>query len=234
MKQLTVLTYNVQAGKRIDKIVDWLNRLPDTDVLCLQEFPKDKIEECVRLLGRVPYGHMFAEAFTFRKRIFGEFTLYRTDRIKNAKFETVSLGINKIERRILKTTVPRSYLILTGSISGRKIVVVNVHIVALAVNAVKFKQVMHMIEYLLPLRSPQVLLGDFNISSILGKKRLIGLFKKSGYMMHPKKIATHRVGLIRHQFDYVFARNCMIVDQVAERVKFSDHFPIRVTCQFGR
>lgn len=233
MKQLTVLTYNVQMGRRIDKIVDWLNRLPDTDVLCLQEFPMDKIDECVRLLGRVPYGYMFAEAFTLKKRVFGELTLYRKDRITHAKFETVSLGINKMERRILKTTIPRSYLILTGRINGRKIIVVNVHIVALAVNAVKFNQVMTMIEYLTSIRSPLIILGDFNISSLLGKKRLMAVFKKSKYMMHPKKIATHRVGLLRHQFDYVFARNCMIVDQDAERVKFSDHFPIRVTCQFG-
>ncbi len=82
MNQVTLLTYNVQTGKRIDRIIDWLNRLPHTDIICLQEFPKEKIEECMTLLGRIPYAYVFAEGFTYRRKIFGELTLYRKDVIK--------------------------------------------------------------------------------------------------------------------------------------------------------
>ena len=231
MQHIKILTYNVQTGKKIDRIIDWLNRLPDTEIICLQEFPKDKIEESMLLLGRVPYKYVFAEGFTYRKRMYGELTIYRSDCIKNIRSKIVTLGINTIERRILRTTIPRSYLLLSGTIHGIPITFINVHIVALAMNAAKYAQVTLMLEQLSAINNPLIVLGDFNISSIIGKKRLIGLFKKSGFIMHPKKIATHRVGIIRHQFDYIFTRRCVISEQSVWRVKFSDHFPIAATCQ---
>ncbi len=232
MRQLKVLTYNIQSGKRIDRIIDWLNRLPYTDIICLQEFPKDKIDECKLLLSRVPYGYAFAESFTFRKRTFGELTIYRKDRIKNVFSKIVTFGISKMERRILRTTVPRSYLLLEATVSRKKFVIVNVHVVALATNAVKYSQVERMKDSVKKIDSPLILLGDFNISSLLGKKKLLHVLKGEGFSMHPKKIATHREGIIRHQFDYVFGRKCSIIEQKAERVKFSDHYPITATCEF--
>lgn len=218
-------------GKRIDRIIDWLNRLSDTDVICLQEFPKEKIDECMLLLGRIPYANIFAEGFTYRKKIYGELTLYRTDVFTDVRAKIITLGINTIERRILRTTVPRSYIILSGCINGRKISIVNVHIVALATNATKFAQVKVMLEQISTIKTKLIVSGDFNISSILGKKRLISLFKKFGFSMHPKKLSTHRVGIIRHQFDYIFARRCAVSEQSAHRVRFSDHYPISATCE---
>ncbi len=232
MAQLRVLTYNVQTGKRIDLIIDWLNRIPDTDIICLQEFPKDKIIECKELLSRVPYGYAYAEAFTFRKRTFGELTIYRKDRLKSVHCDSIPLGINGMERRILRTTIPRSCLSLKGTLEGQQIIVVNIHVVALAMNAVKYTQVEQLIENLRKIQLPIILLGDFNISSILGKKRLLIQLKKAGYTAHPNKITTHRVGIIRHQFDYVFGKKCQIIEQKAERIKYSDHYPVRAVCEF--
>ncbi len=230
MKQITILSYNVQTGKRIDRIIDWLNRLPKTDIICLQEFPKEKIEECILLLGRVPYSYVYAEGFTFRKRIFGELTIYRTDMFKHVTSNIRTFGINPMERRILRTTIPRSYLMISGCIHKTRITIVNVHIVALATNAAKYAQVTTMLEQLTKVKTSIIVSGDFNISSIIGKKRLISLFKKSGFTMHPKKLATHRVGIIRHQFDYIFTKKCSIIEQTALKIKFSDHFPIQAVC----
>ena len=107
----------------------------------------------------------------------------------------------------------------------------NVHVVALAVNSVKYAQVKHLIDHVRHLRCPLVLLGDFNISSLLGKRNLFSTLKREGYTMDPKKILTHRVGPITHQFDYVFCRNCEVINQHVEKIKFSDHYPLMAQCQ---
>lgn len=231
MNAIRILTYNVQTGKKIDRIIDWLNRLPDTDIICLQEFPKDKIEECIYLLGRVPYGYAFAEGFTFRKRMFGQLTLFRKDSVTDVSTETIRFDINRLERSILRTSVPRSCLVITCRFGTKRISLANVHIVALASNRVKFAQINALLESM-QLKTPRVvLLGDFNISSILGKRKLFTIMKTAGYSAAQKKISTHRVGVIKHQFDYLFARQCSISDQRALKVRLSDHFPVYALCQ---
>jgi endonuclease/exonuclease/phosphatase family metal-dependent hydrolase len=226
MFSFRVLTYNVQAGKRIDRIIDWLNRIPHTDVICLQEFPQAYIKECITLLGRIPYGYSFAQAFTLRNKVYGELTLYRKDRWDSVRFQSVPLGINRLEKRVLKTTIPRTCLIATCRYKQIIIVVCNVHIVALATNRVKYEQVSRIMQTLNKKHTPVIFAGDFNISSLLGKRKLSKLMLESGYTSHTKRISTHRVGMIKHQFDYIFGNRCVVVKQYVDRVKLSDHFPL--------
>ena len=108
----------------------------------------------------------------------------------------------------------------------------NVHIVALATNAQRFEQVLMVLHEVSHIRMPVVLMGDFNISSILGKKKLVAMMKREGFHVYPKRVVTHRVGIIKHQFDYVFVRDFIIDSQHSLRLKFSDHFPVFVCGRF--
>jgi endonuclease/exonuclease/phosphatase family metal-dependent hydrolase len=112
---------------------------------------------------------------------------------------------------------------------GGDVAVANVHLVALARNIVKYSQVALITKALLKYTVPTVILGDFNISSLSGKKKLLKLMVASGYESSKKRILTHRVGIFRHQFDYVFTRRMKIRTIRSYRLRFSDHYPIHVS-----
>lgn len=228
MTTIRILSYNVLFGKRIDRIIDWANRLPDYDVLCFQEFPKPKIKECMELLSRRPYGYRYVPSFTFRKKLYGQLTMYRTDRLTLRTTKVVNLGTSAPERILMKTRIPRTCLITEFRYGKEAFTVANVHLVALAWNKLKYLQVGSVIASLAKRNGPAVLVGDFNISSIAGKKKLLRLMESSGYTYNKKRIATHRVAIFKHQFDYVFARGATIRTVTPYRVPFSDHYPLDV------
>ncbi len=113
MKTIQILSYNIQFGKHVDRIIDWVNRQSQFDIYCFQEFPQEKILESVTVLGRLPYGYKFTASIKKRGKIYGQLTLYRKDHMKLMRTSVISLGINKLERSIIKNTIPRSCLLTT-------------------------------------------------------------------------------------------------------------------------
>jgi endonuclease/exonuclease/phosphatase (EEP) superfamily protein YafD len=231
---MKLLSYNVQTGKHIDRVIDWVNRLPEYEIVCFQEFPKDKIAESIKFLGRISYGYRFAPSFTKRAKVFGQLTLFRTDRLHLKKSIILPLGVNRVEQSILRTTIARSALITTLRYQKRTITVVNIHGVAFASNRLKMKKIQHIIEKLGRVVTPVVMAGDYNISSVVGKRALVRSMLKAGFDGYPAKIATHRVGIFRHQFDYIFTRKCFLRKLRVDRIKFSDHYPIHATLTITR
>lgn len=232
MKKLKILTYNIQFGKNTDRIIDWVNRQLQYDVFCFQEFPKDKIKESMSVLERVPYGYRFTSSISKRKRIFGQLTIYRKDRLRLIRTEKLNLGINRLERSIIRNTIPRSCLMTMFHYKDLRITVANVHLVALTINKYKYRQVEAVARTLNSTKNPVIMLGDFNLSSFIGKKKLFRIMDQSGYATDHTRIATHRVGVFKHQFDYIFGKNCSVVYQKIKSVRLSDHLQVAAKVSF--
>lgn len=229
MAMLNVLSYNVHFGKHLEKIIYWLLQKPTFDVVCFQEFPKHAISPFLKAFSGAKYGYRFAPFLQRRRTTFGELTLFRKDQLTLVKSLTVSLGINSGERVMLRARIPRTSLISILRYKKKTIVLVNVHLVNVAFNALRYKQITEIMSRLNRNSTQSVFLGDFNMSSMFGRRKLFALMEKSGFDMQKKRLSTHRFAGIKHQMDYIFWKGCRVNDLSVERVKFSDHYPISFT-----
>ncbi len=231
---IRVITYNVHFGKRIAKILIWLAGQKQADVVCLQEFPEHRIADCVDALGNKKYGYGFAPAIRLRKKIYGQLTLYRSGRVRFMSSSVLLLGTNRLEKIALGRLSVRSGLITAFEVRKKPFILANVHLINLATNRRRFAQVRAVADALPQADAPNIILGDFNVSSLLGRKKLIALMKKHRYHTIEKRMATHRFAILKHQIDYVFGKNCRIQEMTAERVRFSDHYPIHAHILFTK
>lgn len=232
MKTIAIMTYNTHFGKHVDRIIDWTNRLPVQDIICFQEFPEDKIKESVEVLGRTPYGWRFTPSLTFRKRVYGVLTLFRSDKLTLVSTSVINLGLHPVERSLLKSKVPRRALSTTFVYKKKLLRFVNAHFVSLAFNRTRYRQVEKVATTLVKKFIPSVLLGDFNISNILGKKKLVALLGHYGFTTSQGKVITFRLMGTRHQYDYVFVNGCTIEKMWSERTRLSDHYPVFSVIRF--
>jgi len=80
-------------------------------------------------------------------------------------------------------------------------------------------------------KSPIIVLGDFNYSSLSRRKKLIQFMANNGYLNAYKK-HTHRLFYLKHQLDYVFYKYCYIDRIDVQKLPFSDHSYIKFTLNF--
>lgn len=223
---LRIVTYNIHFGKRLKKILAWLATQKKTDIFCFQEFPKRHIADCMAALSKNIYRYRFAPSLRRRNTIYGELTIFRTDRMRLASFSSLSLHTNTLDRLSMGRSSRRSCLLTTFLVQRKKFIVTNVQLACLASNALRYKQLTHIIQALKTKSAPHIIVGDFNMSSFLGRKKLFLLMKNNFYKTLETYIATHRLMIVRHQLDYIFARKCVIRRVDVERVRFSDHYPV--------
>jgi endonuclease/exonuclease/phosphatase family metal-dependent hydrolase len=172
------------------------------------------------------FGYRFAPSMRFRKKIYGELTLYRKKTVKLLSSKIIWLGTNRGERFIMRSNLERSSLVTRICYNRQIIVLANTHLISVALNKPRYRQASILLSALERSRIPTVILGDFNLSSIIGKKKLLLIMKQFGYTTLGKRLVTHRLVGIRHQMDYIFWKNCSIGTVFIERVKFSDHYPL--------
>jgi endonuclease/exonuclease/phosphatase (EEP) superfamily protein YafD len=229
MAMISVLSYNVYFGKRIDKIIYWLLKQPTYDVMCFQEFPKQAITPFIKAFSRANYGYRYAPFLVRRRTTYGELTMFRKDKLTLVKSSTVFLGLNSGERVLLRARTPRTSILTIFRYKKYEIALVNVHLVNVAFNALRYKQITTIISKLSNHSIPSILLGDFNMSSMFGRRRFFMFMEQCGYERPVKRITTHRLAVIKQQMDYIFWKDCRVNDVIVERVKFSDHYPLTFT-----
>jgi len=229
MAMISVLSYNVHFGKRLDKIIFWLLKKPSYDVICFQEFPKSEIVPFLKAFSWAGYEYRFAPFIKRRQIVFGELTLFRNDKLTLIKSSTVSLGINRGERVILHSRIPRTSLLTVFQYKKQQIVMVNIHLVNVAFNTLRYKQILKIINRLDHHTIPTVLLGDFNMPSVFGRKKLFALMEEYGFDMLKKRLSTFHIVGVKYQMDYFFWRGCKVNNVSVERVKYSDHYPVKFT-----
>lgn len=228
MPMIRVLSYNVLLGLRSKKMFPWLARQTRADVVCLQEFPEKKINELISALPHGRFRYKFAPSLRMLTNIFGELTLYRTDRLKLTKSKIIDLGANRVERTFLLTKLPRTALLTEFVSKTGRFVLVTPQLVSLASNKLRYRQIDLILHALKNYKIPTFIIGDFNIPSLIANKKLTMHMATHGFTTLTKYMTTYRLSFIRYQLDYAFARKGNIEEIKVERVRFSDHYPIFV------
>jgi endonuclease/exonuclease/phosphatase family metal-dependent hydrolase len=223
---LSIASYNILHGKKLDKIILWL--LANTfafDIICFQEFPEEKTNE---FLQQVPkhFQYKFAIGFTRGKQHFGELTLYNSRKLSIEDSQTVLLGTGFLEKRLRRDTTERSSLLTMFLYKNKKFLLANTHLVALALNGRRKKQLEELLKKIKRIPNaenlPMVLLGDFNYSSRFRQKKLFEFMEKNSFINAYKK-PTHRLFLVNQQLDYVFYKLCNVKNIFITKLAFSDH-----------
>lgn len=105
---------------------------------------------------------------------------------------------------------------------------VNPQLTSLSSNKLRYAQINLMLDAVKNLNSPTFIIGDFNIPSLRAKNTLMKFMGKNDFTSYEKRLRTYRLGFIKYQLDYAFARNGKIEEVNVERVKFSDHYPVKI------
>ena len=232
---IRVLSYNIRYGKKLNDIFAWLAPLyKEYDVICLQEYPQSKQSLLAKHFDR-QYQFVFSHGFTTKKDTFGQVTLYDSSRLRSDNSTVVQLGKNSVEDVVHRNKGQRTALI-TKLVNGEGgILLVNTHLACLAVNGERRKQLQLIVDHLHTIHDQKtqakVILGDFNYTSLLRQRSLAKFMTKNNFENAYKK-STHKMLFIKHQLDYAFYNNCHIRNVEVEKVRFSDHYPVKFEIHF--
>ena len=222
---LRLISYNIHYGDHLSDIFPWIEQQKTTDIICFQEFPAAKRTDFYKQISGV-WDHRYTNSFTSKKKIYGMLTLIRRDKITFIRSKILQMGSHPAERSVFKNTLERSCLITTLRVGQKTFTIANAHLVCLATNRARYKQIKMIISALSTTTHPTIITGDLNMHSIRPNKRLIARMNTSGFTTLVKRLVTHRLGIMRHQLDHVYGSGCTIVSLEAPRVPFSDHYPV--------
>lgn len=226
--ELRVVTYNIKHGRGMDETVD-LERTANVlrplrpDIVGLQEVDNrasrsgsvDEAEQLGQLLGM---HHAFGKFMDFQGGAYGLAILSRTPVVR---VEPVELP---------RGNEPRVALVVeTRLADGRALAIINVHFDWVRDDGFRFAQAEVLARYLDGLRTPFVLLGDFND---VPESRTLALFKARAAEARKPAGGSHTFSSTEpsREIDYVFfAPPGMFKPQevrvIDERVA-SDHRPV--------
>lgn len=231
---LSGLTYNIQFGNNLAQVTAWLTHVPQPfDILCFQEFPLAQIKTFTNKLKPQQYNWKYATSFIKQKGDFGELTLVNTKKLQLGKCGIVNLGTSFWEKNAFRIQGERSSLVTQLRYKSKSILVANTHLLALAVNQERrdqlIKVIAHLEKALADAKTPVVILGDFNYSSLYRRGKLFALMEERGFV-NTHTAHTHRLFAFKsHQLDYIFSQNCRVQDIEVLKLPFSDHLPVRFT-----
>ncbi|MBI4004800.1 endonuclease/exonuclease/phosphatase family protein [Candidatus Roizmanbacteria bacterium] len=228
---LSLLSYNIFYGRKLDLIAQWLTNHKPFDIMCFQEFPKDAIPVFTQQWRGRKLQYNYAESFSKRGKSYGELTLFDSSKLQLKTSHIVPLGGSKFEDRIFAVKTARTALITTFSYNNTPITLVNTHLICVHFNSVKRKQLQmilnHMNDHIPSSSHSQLILGDFNYSSLIRQKKFMRFMEGYGFTSAYRG-KTHRFYYIPHQVDYIFSKHCNVADVVIETaIRFSDHLPVR-------
>jgi endonuclease/exonuclease/phosphatase family metal-dependent hydrolase len=222
---LRVVTYNIHFGKRLIDIISWIDKQTDADIICLQEFPAVHRKTFYRSLPR-RWGHRYTQSFIFRKKTYAIVTLFRKKTLRMVKTKILLLGTHPMEKSLMRNPMEKSCLVTTFRSGAKTVTVVNTHLVFLAANRSRYKQIKMITDHLLSYRHPLIITGDFNIVSLRSKNTLMSYMKKLGFVSIAKRLSSYRLSILKYQLDYVFVQRCALASLAIEKVRFSDHYPV--------
>lgn len=220
------LTYNVQYGKKIEEIYDWIIALEyKPNIICFQEFPQKEIRNIKKIKIFENTGLDFAKSFEYENKQLGELTIFDQDKIKLLKSKKINLGNDFIETKLRKDPVTRSAILTEFEIGNLKITIANLHLTPVSLNNKRRNQLFRVIGKIK--NDKAIIAGDFNYPSIVGRKGLINFMEKHGYRLAGENLITHRYQyVIPQQLDYVFYKGLVISEAKVIPLPYSDHYPV--------
>lgn len=228
---IELLSYNVQYGKNLPQIHEWIvgfSRKPD--IVCFQEFPQDAIKG--KPLGN-SYGSEFAAGLVKVGNTYGELTAYNHESVQLLRSKALDLGVSGLERKLFAHSGQRSALLTTMEVNGHELMIANIHLLWLAVNSKRRNQLEVVLAAIGDTHCPAIVVGDFNYTDAVAGNGLAQYMKDNGFQQSKGKLVTHRFLGIRHQLDYIFQKNLILLEVRTESVPFSDHTPIIAKVEFS-
>jgi endonuclease/exonuclease/phosphatase family metal-dependent hydrolase len=224
---LTVLSYNVEYGKKINKIYQFIKESKDKpQIICLQEFPEKELANLERNKIFNNQEFFFLKGLSNKDEFFGELTLINTSKIKIVKTEYLDFGQDRLESIYKRKIIKRSAILNVLKIGRQEVCIVNVHLTPVSLHGKRKKQLAEVIESTQSLRK-SIILGDFNYSSLFSRGGLSRFMKKNNYILAGEKLVTNRYKYkIPQQLDYVFYRNLKVKEVKVLDLSYSDHFPV--------
>lgn len=225
---LEILSYNVQYGRDLERIIKWIKKAKNSpDIVCLQEFPLNRLDDLSLILRDTTYAFKFAPSFIRNKIRYGELTAFNSDKVRLVGTRIIDLGYSKLDNFIFRYKSFRSSLITDFVHKKRKFTVINVHLPWLGLQRKRKKHLKIIIERLNN-KMPTIIIGDYNYSSLFGTKGLVKFMRTHNFHMAGEKLITHKLWKIPQQVDYAFYRDLKINTIKVEKVKYSDHYPILI------
>ncbi|HLC94838.1 MAG TPA: endonuclease/exonuclease/phosphatase family protein [Patescibacteria group bacterium] len=230
---LSLLSYNILFGNRLNHIITWIHEREEKnrpfDVLCFQEFPEKKISKFLEHFPGRNLAYQFSPAIMERKRTFGQLTVYNRDKLTLIKHHVLDLGKSPWENRLFsmikKKKIVRNSLLTFFKNDTHEFVVANTHLTLVARNKYRISQLASIINHVNG-TSRAIILGDFNYTSLLPRRRLMHLMERNDFRHATDRLKTHRIGFLKHQLDYIFYKNLSFSHVEVKRVNFSDHYPL--------
>lgn len=230
-EQLTVVSYNIQYGKKIDEAIvafREFDRMRIAEVILLQEMDEHGVESIARELK---YNYLYYPATMNRKgRNFGNAILSRLP-LKNHK--KIILPYKHPVNRQLRIAVRA-----TVEISGQEVLIYSVHTETYTVSVShRWAQVNAIVQDIGESSSPVIVGGDFN--TVFGRsiRRMVGQFDQVALAYNTSGIgATIGFrGLKPMVMDHIFTRGFTCLEAgVIEGAGASDHFPVWVELKLDR
>ena len=226
--ELRVVTYNIKHGRGNDNVVDLertaaVIRAQRPDIVGLQE-----VDDRAERSGRVPQAEQLGKSLGLN-HAFGRFMDFQGGAYGMAMLTRFPIEATQ-EVRLPEGNEPRIALsVRVGLPDGRPLTIVNVHFDWVRDDAFRFAQAEGLTKYLDELKTPYILLGDFND---VPESRTLALFKaRAGEAAKPEGDRfTFSSTEPSREIDYIFfapaaawrARDVRVVD---ERIA-SDHRPV--------
>lgn len=229
----SVLTYNIQFGNKLPQITQWLNtllKLPN--ILCFQEFPEKKIDKILQEIREKKYDSRFVQNLNKKGKMYGQLTLYDKTKLKITNNSFVDLEKTFIEKIFSPNKLNRKALITSFIYKNKPILIINAHLTSIHLNKIRRKQITKIIDSIDGKLNTvsQIFLGDLNYSSLVRQRRLLDLMKKYGFE-NGFSFKTHKLFFLRHQLDYVFYKNCRVIQPEVVKINYSDHYPIQFSIE---
>lgn len=216
----------------MDEISAWRRNLPkQPGIICYQELPQPQTES---VAGSFPpnFRSEYAPGVTVNGMTIGEQTIYDSSKLSLVSSRAVDLGLHPLEKMI-RHSGQRSALLTTFEIEGHEFMVANIHLAWFTTHGRRRKQLGAVIDAMDP-GKPALIVGDFNYTNKISARGLAKFLEEYDFYPAGERLTTHRFFGIEHQVDYVFQRNCTVLEIRAGNIDLSDHAPIFVTFGVGQ
>jgi endonuclease/exonuclease/phosphatase family metal-dependent hydrolase len=223
---ITILSYNIEYGRKLDEIISWINSLENLpQIICFQEFPEKELEDLKSRKFFKEQNLFFAKGLSSKGEFFGELTIVDSSVIKLSETKYLDFGPDHVESVFKRKIIKRSAIITEFKYKGKEFSLANVHLTPVALHGKRRKQLSKVIQDSVIERS--IIVGDFNYSSLFNKNGLITFMDKHGYILAGENLITNKYKYkIPQQLDYVFYKNLKHIKTQVFDLSFSDHFPV--------
>lgn len=223
---IRIISYNIEYGKRLDEIYDWINSFKTPpDIICFQEFPINELKNINEIKIFEKVGFAFISGLKKKGVAHGQLTMFNSKKFNLINSVEIDLGMDHAEKFYKRFPTRRSALITIFNYKKELLSLTNVHLSAAAFNSRRRDQINKIVDY--SINCGSIITGDFNYTNLLWGDVLIKHMEELNFKLAGEKIITNKYkGILPQQLDYVFFKKLKHKKTEVFDLPFSDHFPV--------